>query len=241
MSSSDTLPTPQNRLLAMLSSDIYGRLQPNLERVWLESKHLLYEAHTPIECVYFPINGVVSVLTLMENGTQIEVGTVGHEGFVGVPVFLGAGETAGRAFAQVPGEALRIRTEAFRQEMLRNGPFIQILHRYLDALFSDMAQQIACNRLHSVQQRCARWLLMTRDRVGANEFPLTQEFLAQMLGVLRAGVNEEAMTLQEKGILRYRRGVITILDAEGLEAVACECHKIVRSRYDQMLNKPFAD
>lgn len=240
MSSPDGTSALTNQLLALLPTTTYQQLLPKLEPVSLPIRQVLYEENQPIEYVYFPLNAVVSCLAIMDDGTQVEVGTVGYEGFVGVPVFLGASSTSGRAIVQILGKGLRMPSQVFGHEVEQNGSLTRILHRYVQALMADMAQQVACNRLHSVQQRCARWLLTTRDRVRVAEFPLTQEFLAQMLGVRRATVNEVAQSLQHQGLIRYRHGIITVLDAEGLEAAACECYHIVRAQYDRMLDDPFS-
>jgi CRP-like cAMP-binding protein len=185
--------------------------------------------------VYFPIGVVISLVTSMEDGTAVELATVGREGMVGLPVFLGTGSLPIQAFGQIPGEALRVTAEAFRAEIKRNGPLVQVLNRYMQALFIQVAQVAACNRVHLVEQRRARWLLQTHDRVGADQFLLTQEFLAQMLGVRRAGVSVAAGLLQKAGLIRYARGRITILDRPGQESAACECYRVVRREFDRLL------
>ena len=190
---------------------------PHLETVDLELKEVLYEPNQPINYIYFPNNGVVSLVTVMEDGSVAEVATVGNEGMVGLPIFLGAETIPREAFAQIPGTAVRMRAGAFKQEAKHNGALTTVLHRYTQALFNQIAQTAACNRLHSIEERAARWMLMTHDRVGSDQFPLTQEFLAYMLGVRRPRVNIVGRMLQEAGMIRYTRGKITILDREGLD------------------------
>jgi CRP-like cAMP-binding protein len=171
----------------------------------------------------------------MEDGRIAEVGTIGNEGMAGLPVFLGAETTPTLAFQQVPGEALRMRVDAFREEVRNDGALTRVLHRYTQALLTQVAQAAACNRLHSIGQRCACWLLMTQDRVGTDEFELTHEFLGQMLGVRRATVTEVAGTLQEAGLITYSRGKITVLDCQGLEAASCECYQVIREEFNRLL------
>jgi CRP-like cAMP-binding protein len=226
-----------NRLLAALPADEYLQLLPSLEVFEPPHQYVFYEPNQLITHVYFPVSGVASLLMLGENGAAVEVGTVGNEGMVGIPVFLGQDATPSRALMQVPGAALRMPVAVFRQEVMETpGSRLEVLLQYYThALMVQMAQSVACNRLHTVEQRAARWLLTTRDRVGGPTYPLTQEFLAQMLGVRRASVSEVASTLQEEGLLTYTRGVITILDSEGMEARACTCYRIIRDEFDRML------
>ncbi len=224
-----------NRLLAALPPAEYARLSPHLETVALTLAQTLYAPDEPIAHVYFPTEGVVSLLQYDVDGTPVEVATVGNEGMVGLPVFLGLESTPGRAMVQVVGAGQRIPADAFRREVGAETPLHDLLHRYTQALMVQMAQGTACNRLHPVAVRCARWLAMTRDRVRHDEFELTQEFLAKMLGTRRAAVSEAAGTLQEAGLIRYARGVITVLDRAGLEAAACACYGIIRAQYEQAL------
>jgi len=225
----------QNRLLAALPPEVYARLLPHLETVALGLRDIAYAANEPIEHVYFPISGIISMVCLMEDGQAVEVGTVGNEGMVGLPVFLGAERSPSQAFSQVPGETLRMTAEHFTQEVLAQAPFRALLHRYTQALIVQIAQSSACNRLHTDEQRCARWLLMTHDRVGADQFRLTQEFLAEMLGVRRARVNAVAGLLRRRGLIRYSRGLMTLLDRRGLEDAACACYGIITAEYDRLL------
>jgi CRP-like cAMP-binding protein len=224
-----------NRLLSMLAERAYKELAPNLEPVSLTLKQKLYEPNMPIEYVYFPINGVISLLAHMEGEALVEVATIGNEGMVGLPLFLGADITPGVSFAQVPGDALRMSADAFRKAIANNGPFTKVLHRYTQALMVMISQGNACNRAHSLEERCARWLLLCHDRVGADEFLMTQEFLSQMLGVRRASVNLVAAAFQKAGFIEYTRGRIRILNRGGLESASCQCYSIIRDEYDRML------
>jgi CRP-like cAMP-binding protein len=189
----------------------------------------------PIPYVWFIERGVASVIRAMQDGTLIEVSVIGNEGMVGLPVFLGAERTPSQALVQVPGAGLRMQATLFRREVPAGSPLHDLLHRYTQTLINQMAQGMVCNRLHSIAQRCARWLLLTHDRVDSDQFPLTQQFLAHMLGVRRASVSTVASTLQKAGLIRYSRGVITILDRPGLEAAACECYRIIQAEYDRLL------
>jgi CRP-like cAMP-binding protein len=226
----------RNHLLAALPSTTYDALLPALEPLALNLKQILYAPNEPITHVYFPVDGVCSIVSLLENNIVIEVATVGHEGMVGIPVFLGAMHTPGQALVQVPGAAVRMEVQAFRQALEEYPHLGAVLQRYTQALFVQIAQSTACNRAHPVNERCARWLLMTADRMRRDQFSLTQEFLGQMLGVRRASVNVAARTLQQAGLIDYSRGQITILDRAGLESVACECYGIIKAEYDRLLD-----
>jgi CRP-like cAMP-binding protein len=225
---------PRNRLLAALSAQDYAALWPHLEPVSPAFMESIYEPNQPIPYVYFPESGVFSLLVIMGDGAAVEVATVGNEGMVGLPVFLGVSTTPGRAFAQVPGVSMRMRAYMFNDVLAQNGGLTAILRRYTQAFFVQITQMAACNRLHSIEERCARWLLMTHDQVGSNEFRLTQEFIAQMLGVRRASVTVAAGALQHAGLISYRRGRITIEDREGLEQAACECYGVIRAEYARL-------
>ncbi len=235
------MPDPRhagmNRLLGALPAPDSERLAPHLELVEVELKQLLFDRGKPIDSVYFPGTAVVSVLTTMDDGTGVEIATVGSEGMVGVPLFLGSDLMPVREFsqAQVPGNVVRMGAEFFRQEMLTRGALQRVVQRYVLAFFSQTSQQVACNNLHSIEQRCCRWLLLTHDRVGADEFPLTQEFLSEMLGVRRASVTVVAGTLAKSGFIRFSRGRMTIVDRAGLEALSCECYRITRAEFDRLL------
>lgn len=225
----------RNRILAALPHDEWERLSRSLERVRLETRQILFEANRPITHVYFPENAVLSLVGLMDDGSAVETATVGNEGMMGVPVYLGAMQMAGQAFAQIPGEALRMPAGALREEVRRGTELSRLLGRYTQALFTLVAQSSACNRKHPVEQRCARWLLMTHDRVEGDSFELTQLFFSQMLGVRRATVSEAAAALQDRGLIEYSRGQITILDRAGLEAASCACYAIIRAEFARML------
>jgi CRP-like cAMP-binding protein len=225
-----------NRILDALPRDEYEALTERLELVRLETKDQLYRRGEPIEFVHFPVDCVLSMLSEMEDGRAVEVATVGNEGMGGLPVFLQAAYTsAHESLAQIPGSSWRMPADAFTRFATNGGKLQVLLQRYTQALFSLVAQNSACNRLHTVDQRCARWLLLTHDRVKGDEFPLTQEFLAQMLGVQRTSVNSAAAALQERGLIRYSRGVISILDRAGLEDVSCECYRVVDDEFRRLI------
>lgn len=226
----------RNRLLAALPPDERERLHAGLELVRLKFRQVLFEPNRTIEHVYFPENAVVSILGIMEDGSAVETGTVGNEGMAGVPVFLGAMQMAGQAFVQIPGTAWRMPSAALREEVRRGSTLARLLGRYTQALFTLVAQSSACNRKHPLEERCARWLLMTHDRVEGDTFELTQHFLSQMLGVRRATVNEAAGALQARGLIEYSRGRITILDRAGLEAASCACYAIIQGEFARMLD-----
>lgn len=230
-------PSVANRLLAVLPGEVYERIARDLEQVSLVIRQALYLPNEPIPFVYFPCSGVMSLVTVLDDGTVVEVATVGNEGMVGVPVLLGTERIPGQAFTQIPGEALRIETEAFRLAVRQNGALLDLLHRYTQALFNQVAQTAACNRGHVVEQRCARWLLQTHDRVGSDHFLLTQEFLSQMLGARRASVGSVASRLQSAGLIRYSRGRITILDRAGLETLSCGCYRVIKREFDRLLGE----
>jgi CRP-like cAMP-binding protein len=228
-------PPGENRLLAILPREALARLQPHLEPVALAFRERLYAPNEPISQVYFPCSAVFSLILPLEAGTAVEVATVGNEGMLGLPAFLGAGSIPGEAFCQVPGQALRLGAQILRQETAGGGPLHDVLLRYTQGLMNQISQSAACNRAHSIDERCARWLLMTHDRAGSDRFPLTQEFLAQMLGVRRAGVSAAASILQRAGFIRYSRGRMTIADRSGLESAACGCYRIVRDEFERLL------
>jgi CRP-like cAMP-binding protein len=231
----------RNRLLALLPPGELIRLAPDFDVVSLGLKEFLYRENEPIEHVYFPITGVLSLISQMDDGRGVEVATIGNEGMVGLPVFLQATMTsAQRAFSQVPGESLRMSATRFADVIAGspNGGLHRAMHRYTQALMSMIARAVACNALHSIEQRASRWLLTTHDRTDGDEFILTQEFLGQMLGVTRASVNEVARELQQAGAIDYTRGRITILVRGELEARSCECYDVIRSEFDRLLEHP---
>jgi CRP-like cAMP-binding protein len=236
MSSADLFAPPgENRLLAILPDGDRQRLLPHLERVHLDFKYVVYAPNEPVLHVHFLLTGMISLLTVMDDGSAIEVATVGNEGMIGLPVFLGTGSMPGQAITQIPGNALRMRAEVFRSEVNGGGALHQILQRYTQGLLTQVAQSAACNRLHPMIERCARWLLITHDRVGVDQFPLTHEFLSQMLGVRRATVTVATGALQQAGLIRSHRGRITVCDRAGLEDASCECYRIIRNEYNRLL------
>jgi CRP-like cAMP-binding protein len=215
-----------NRLLAALPAADYARILRSLTVVPLKLKDILHKPGDPIRDVYFPGGGFCSMLTVLEDGSMVEVATIGREGLVGVSAVLDG--TPVTSAAMVQGETdtcYRMKVDAFRQEIERRGAFHELTAHYAQALFGFVAQSTACNAVHSVEQRLARWLLMARDRMGSNEFPLTQEFVAMMLGASRPTVTVVAGTLQKAGLIKYRHGRVTIADPDGLEAASCECYK----------------
>ena len=225
----------ENRLLAALPRKEYDRLHPHLEKVSLPLKDILYEPNGPIPHVYFPLDGVVSLVIIMDAGFSLEVGIIGNEGMVGTPVFLGCQSSLTRAISQVAGDALRMETKVFQEEMLRRGALYGLVQRSTQAMINQISQSTVCNHRHSVKKRLCRWLLMSHDRVGTDEFPLTHEFLAQMLGVCRPTVTAAAGSLQTAGLIRYHRGRVTILDRKGMEAASCECYGVVAEELDRLL------
>lgn len=227
---------PQNRLLAALPSDVYQRLQPYLEPVSLSAQQVLYDVDEPISHVYFPHRAVVSLINLMEDGSTIEVGLVGREGMVGVSSILGGTNRAHRAFVQIPDSAMRLRAEVLKAEFDQGGPLQVLLLRYIQALLTQVSQSAACNRFHTIEERLARQLLLIQDALQCNEFPLTQEFIAQMLGARRSGVTVAAGALNQAGMIRYTRGKITVLNREGLEATSCECYRLIQDEFARLLN-----
>lgn len=225
----------ENRIIAAIPDDEQRRLRPHLEHMTLNLGDVLHEPGDSLPYIYFPIKGVVSLLTTVEERESIEVGTVGPEGMVGVPVFLGVNRMLTRAIAQIPGEALRMGVEAFKEAAHRNVTFHQLLHQYSYAQLSQMAQTIACNRYHNNEKRLARWLLRIRDHLQSNSFYLPQEFIAAMLGIKRPHITVAAGKLQRAGLISYHRGAITICDRRGLKRVACECYGAIKQGYDGCL------
>ncbi|HUQ04705.1 MAG TPA: Crp/Fnr family transcriptional regulator [Kofleriaceae bacterium] len=217
-----------NLLLRRIGGAEYDAFARELEPVALTFKETLYEQDRPIKQVYFPTSGMVSLVTRMKDGRQIETGTVGREGVVGIPAILGATRAPGRAFCQVEGSALRMPLDAFVAVTRRSERVRAVVLLYANVLMAMMAQSAACNRSHGIEARMARWLLITLDRVDGQEFPLTQEFLAQMLGVGRPAVNAAGRSLQSAGLIEYSRGTVTVLDRAGLERLSCECYAHVR-------------
>ena len=224
-----------NRILALLPKQDYERLLPRMERVSLEARDTVQEAGKRISYAYFPLTCVMSLVITMEDGAQVEAATIGNEGLVGVSLLMGADESTVDAFAQVGGEALRMPCSVLRKELQAGGVFPDLMRRYGEAYLTQVSQSAACNRLHPVEQRLCRWILMTHDRVGLDRLPLTQDFIATMLGVRRASVSTTAAILQQAGFIRYRRGMIDVLNRSGLEAGSCECYGVVRKELERLL------
>ena len=224
----------RNRLLAALSPEELEPLLPILESVPLTTGMPIYEPNEIISHVYFPISGIVSMVSEMQEGI-VEVGTVGLEGMTGLPLLLGARTMPTRAFVQVPGHAYRIRDEDLERAMRESPRFQRLLYRYVLALYDQTAQHAACNRLHSLEARCARWLLMTHDRIDGDVLPLKQQVLAEMLGVHRPAVTLAAGALQKAGVIRYTRGKVTVLDRPALERASCACYGIITRRAEELL------
>jgi CRP-like cAMP-binding protein len=227
--------TEQNRLLRQLGDEAYERLRPQLETVQLRNGQVIWEPNARIHSVYFPRTCVMSLIVVLEDDTGVESATVGREGMLGVPLALGVESTSSRAIAQVDGEAARMTGAALRQAMADEPSLNEIVLRYTQVLLEQTAQSVACNRRHSIEERCARWLMMTRDRVGRDEFHLTHEFLALMLGTRRASVTVAAGMLQRAGLLTYTRGRVRILEREGLAEASCECYRVVKEKSEQLL------
>jgi CRP-like cAMP-binding protein len=215
-----------NRLLAALPAPDYARILPSLTVIPLKLKDILHKPGDPIRDVYFPGGGFCSMLTVLEDGSMVEIATIGREGMVGVSAVLDGAPVTSAAMVQGESDTCyRMKVDAFRREIDRHGVFHELMAHYAQALFGFVAQSTACNAIHSVEQRLARWLLMARDRMDCNDFPLTQEFAAMMLGASRPTVTIVASTLQKAGLIRYRHGHVTIVDPENLEAASCECYR----------------
>jgi CRP-like cAMP-binding protein len=224
-----------NKLLAALPSDVYERLQPDLEWVPLELGASVYEAGANQPYVYFPTNAIVSLLYVMKDGASAEIAVVGNEGLVGIALFMGGETTPSRAVVQSAGHAYRLSSKLLKREFEQGGSLQHLLLRYTQALITQMAQTAVCNRHHSVEQQLCRWLLLSADRLPTNELTMTQELIANMLGVRREGVTEAAGHLQQAGMIRYNRGHITILDRAKLERTVCECYAVVKREFDRLL------
>ncbi|CAN5906526.1 Crp/Fnr family transcriptional regulator [soil metagenome] len=229
-------PRTGNRLLNALAPADFAQLRPHLERGQVDIYHMLAQQGGSFEHVHFPESCVISLVSRMANGSGVEAGTIGNEGMAGLPAYLGGESSESDTFCQVAGVSLRVPVQVILDAAAERPEIRRLFNRYVVAYLSLVSQSVACNRLHDIEQRCARWLLMTHDRVGDVEsFPLKHEFLALMLGVRRAGVTTAAGVLQERGLIRYRRGIIRVVDRTGLEAAACECYGMVRARFDRLL------
>ena len=224
-----------NRLLAALPHVEWERWRPQLELVEMPLGKVLYEPGTTLAHVYFPTTSIVSLLYVMEDGASAEIAVVGREGLVGISLFMGGATTPSRAVVQSAGQAFRLTADLMLQEFNRAGPVLHLLLRYTQALITQMAQTAVCNRHHSLDQQLCRWLLLSLDRLDSRELVVTQELIANMLGVRREGVTEAAGDLQKAGLIRYRRGHITVLDRQRLEQRTCECYAVVKKEYDRLL------
>ena len=223
-----------NQLLARLPPDDYTRLRRRMQLVPLALKQTLYEARATMDYAYFPNQGVISALTVMEDGRAIEVATIGDEGMAGLPLLVGANTTANRMIIQVAGEALRLSAEALKEETSRDSPLRRLLFLYHSAFLVQMSQAAACNGLHSLYQRCCRWLLMTQDRAHSDVFPMTHELLSELLGVRRSTVSEVLARFQEEGLIRSSRGRFIVLDRKGLKTGACECYRRINEEFERL-------
>ena len=234
MSASSDLPI-RNRILAALPAAEYERLLPGLRPVTLEYKQVLYEPNKAIRHVYFPNEGVISMVSTVIDRTVVEVGLAGREGMVCTAVFLGANSTPHQGVVQVAGSAMRMKAGTLREEFKRGGRLQDLLLRYTQTHLVQIAQTAVCNRLHNLEGRLCRWLLMIHDRVDGDEFLLTQEVISQMLGAQRTGVTEAAGSLQKKQMIRYSRGRIVVLNRQRLEETACDCYLIVKEEFDRLV------
>ena len=225
----------KNHLLAALPEGEWQRWLPQLEWVDLPLGQVLYESGATMSHVYFPTTSIISLLYVMENGSSAEIAVVGNEGIVGIALFMGGGTTPSRAVVQSAGQGFRLKANAVREEFDRAGPVMHLLLRYTQALITQMAQTAVCNRHHTLDQQLCRWLLLSLDRLQGSELVMTQELIANMLGVRREGVTEGALKLQSAGLIRYARGHISVLDRGGLEGRTCECYAVVKREYDRLL------
>ena len=225
----------KNRLLAALAGEEQRRCLPLLEPVELPLGHILYESGNTLSHVYFPTTAIVSLLYVLENGASAEIAVVGNEGLVGVSLFMGGGSTPSRAVVQSAGHGYRLKAKDMKDEFSRGGPVMHLVLRYTQALITQMSQTAVCNRHHTLDQQLCRWLLLSLDRLEGSELVMTQELIANMLGVRREGVTEGATKLQNAGLIKHSRGHITVLDRVGLEHRTCECYAVVKKEYDRLL------
>jgi CRP-like cAMP-binding protein len=232
----ESVTPKQNRLLAALPDEDYQRIAKQLELVSLTLGESIYESGDQIEHIYFPINCILSLLYVMKNGASAEIAVAGNEGLVGIALFMGGGSTPSRAVVQSAGQSYRMKGVLLKQAFDQSHALQVCLLRFTQALITQMSQTAVCNRHHTVDQQLARWLLLSLDRLSSNELKMTQELIANMLGVRREGVTEAAGKLQVKGIIQYSRGHITVLDRPALESQVCECYQVVKTEYDRLLN-----
>jgi CRP-like cAMP-binding protein len=230
----------RNHLLAALPTSVQAQWFPQLESVELHLGEVLYEPGATLSHVYFPTTSIVSLLYVMEDGASAEIAVVGNEGIVGISLFMGGESTPSRAVVQSAGQCFRLKAQAMKDEFNRAGPVLHLLLRYTQALITQMAQTAVCNRHHSLDQQLCRWLLLSLDRLQGDELAMTQELIANMLGVRRGGVTEAALRLQKAGLIQYVRGHITVLDRAGLERRTCECYAVVKHEYDRLLPEKVA-
>jgi CRP-like cAMP-binding protein len=230
-----TVDPKVNQLLAALPQPEWQRWIPHLEPVTLALGQVLYESGDSMKHVYFPTSAIVSLLYVMEDGASAEIAVVGFEGIVGISLFMGGGSTPSRAVVQSAGRGLRLKAPIILEEFNRSGPVLHLMLRYTQALITQMAQTAVCNRHHSLDQQLCRWLLLSMDRLSGAELIMTQELIANMLGVRREGVTEAALNLQRVGLIRYARGHITVLNRPALEKRTCECYSVVKKEYDRLL------
>ncbi len=240
MLKSDDTPT-QNHLLGALPPKDLARLKPYLEPVRMPLGEVMYEAGGQLKHVYFPTTSIVSLLYVMEDGASAEIAVVGNEGILGISLFMGGETTPSRAVVQSEGRGYRLTSQLLKREFNRAGPMMRLLLRYTQALITQMSQTAVCNRHHSVNQQLCRWLLLSMDRLSGNDLTMTQELIANMLGVQRGGVTESAGKLRDAGIIEYSRGHIRILDRERLEGRACECYSVVKKEFDRLLSDSRTD
>ena len=230
-------PTPlENHLLAAVPVEVQGRLFPHLELVPLPLGKVLYESGDSLRHVYFPTDSIVSLLYVMEDGASAEISVVGNEGLIGVALFMGGESTPSRAIVQSAGQAYRLAGQRLKDEFNRHGALLLLLLRYTQALITQMSQTAVCNRHHSIDQQLCRWLLLSLDRLPSNQLTMTQELIANMLGVRREGVTEAAGKLQRQGAIEYHRGTITVLDRPKIEKLSCECYAVVKQETDRLLH-----
>ncbi|MBD1866954.1 Crp/Fnr family transcriptional regulator [Cyanobacteria bacterium FACHB-471] len=235
MSEPEILNKPKNHLLAALPDEDYQRLLPHLEEVQLPLRKILYEPGETLSAVYFPNNAMVSLVATMEDGATVEVGLVGAEGVIGLPIVLGGKATVYQAIVQLPGTGTRLDADIFKAEFERGEYLQRLVLLYTQALLTQVSQNAVCNRLHTIDERLGRWLLSVQDSLEADELPLTQEFISQMLGTRRASVTVAAGSLQEQGIISYSRGKITILNRERLREKSCECYNVISGEFNRLL------
>lgn len=226
-----------NHLIAALPADEFIRLKPNLEPVSLALGEVIYESGEQLEYIYFPTTAIISLLYIMENGSTAEIGMAGNDGLVGIALYMGGSTTPSRAIVQSAGNAFRMPSRALKDEFSRGGVFQKILLRYTQSLMTQISQTAVCNRLHTVEQQLCRWLLINHDLLQTNKLIMTHDLIANMLGVRREGVSIAAGNLQKKGLIKYVRGTITMLDRDALELAACECYRVVKDEYDRLLGK----